>query len=123
MKLVLTTSIQVLLFIILAKISNLLVLWLKLPIPGSIIGILLLFTLLKLKIVRLNWIEQGSKWLLSEMLLFFIPSTVAIINYKSLVIHNGLSIAAIIICSTIAVMICTGLVGQLIAVRKEREAQ
>ncbi|NOU98073.1 CidA/LrgA family holin-like protein [Paenibacillus sp. LMG 31456] len=123
MKLLLKTIIQVLLFIVLARISNLIVAWLHIPVPGSIIGIIILFTLLKLKVLRLDWIEYGSKWLLSEMLLFFIPSTVAIINYKNLVIHSGFRIAIIILCSTIAVMICTGLMGQLFMGRKERSSR
>ncbi|MFD0678000.1 MULTISPECIES: CidA/LrgA family protein [unclassified Paenibacillus] len=123
MRLLLKTIFQVVLFIILARISNLIVEWLHIPVPGSIVGIIIMFTLLKLKLLRLDWIEYGSKWLLSEMLLFFIPSTVAIINYKSLVIHSGARIAITILLSTIAVMICTGLMGQLFMLRKRRESR
>ncbi|MCR8630974.1 CidA/LrgA family holin-like protein [Paenibacillus radicis (ex Xue et al. 2023)] len=123
MRLLLKTIFQVVLFIILARISNFIVEWLHIPVPGSIVGIIIMFTLLKLKVLRLDWIEYGSKWLLSEMLLFFIPSTVAIINYKSLVIHSGARIALTILLSTIAVMICTGLMGQLFMLRKRRESR
>lgn len=42
------------------------------PVPGSIVGIGMLFALLKCKIIRLEWIELGSQWLLAEMLLFFL---------------------------------------------------
>ncbi|RNB90439.1 CidA/LrgA family holin-like protein [Brevibacillus fluminis] len=111
---------QVLFFIVIAKLADAVVAWLHLPIPGAILGICTLFALLKLKVIRLDWIETGSKWLLSEMLLFFIPATVGIVNYKSLVMTSGLWIALTIICSTIIVMLCSGLIGQMITRRKER---
>jgi holin-like protein len=86
------------------------------------VGIVLLFVLLKLKIVRLGWIEQGSNWLIAQMLLFFIPATVGIMNYKSMFMTSGLRIVGTIVISTAAVMICSGYIGERIAARKEREA-
>ncbi|NIK76801.1 holin-like protein [Paenibacillus castaneae] len=122
MKSLLRTIIQVLFFILLAKLSDSLVIWLHLPIPGSIVGIIFLFALLEFKIIRLDWIELGSKWLLSEMLLFFIPATVSIINYKSLIAANGIQILISIIGSTLLVMLCAGMIAQRISERKERNA-
>ncbi|RUS45888.1 CidA/LrgA family holin-like protein [Cohnella sp. AR92] len=114
-KTLLATVAQVAFFVLLAKGADAVVAWLHLPIPGTILGILILFALLELKVVKLDWIELGSKWLLAEMLLFFIPATVGIINYKSLVIHQGVAIALVILCSTFAVMLCSGLMGQWFA--------
>ncbi|MEF2245719.1 MULTISPECIES: CidA/LrgA family protein [unclassified Paenibacillus] len=111
--------VQVLFLIILAKFCDFLVQWMHLPVPGSIVGIIILYTLLKLKIIRLNWIEMGSQWLLSEMLLFFIPATVSIINYKALIMHSGIQVLATILGSTIVVMLCAGLIGQRISNRNE----
>ncbi|MEW9701659.1 CidA/LrgA family protein [Paenibacillus sp. SI8] len=117
------TMIQIALFIGIAKFSDALVRWLHIPVPGSIVGIVLLFGLLKTKIIRLHWVEKGSSWLLGEMLLFFIPAAVGIMNYKSLVIHSGLSITITIVGSTIVVMLCAGLMGEWAAKhhRKRRE--
>jgi len=117
------TIAQVLFFIALAKAANYAVDLLQLPIPGSILGIFLLFGLLKIGVLKLEWVELGSKWLLAEMLLFFIPATVGIINYKSLIIQHGLSIAFIILCSTFTVMLCAGLTGQWMSGEKGREAR
>ncbi|UVI33694.1 CidA/LrgA family protein [Paenibacillus spongiae] len=118
----LVTIAQVALLIVIAQASDALVRWLHLPIPGSIAGIILLFLLLQFHIIRLEWVERGSKFLVAEMLLFFIPATVGIINYKSLVIDSGLSITLTIIGSTFAVMLCAGLIGQWITGRKEKAA-
>jgi holin-like protein len=120
MKTWIKTIVQVLFFIIFAKLADACVGWLHIPVPGSVFGIVLLFGLLKSKVVRLDWIELGSKWLLAEMLLFFIPAAVGIINYKSLVIHSGFPITITIIGSTIIVMVCTGLVGQWVSNRRRR---
>lgn len=120
MKLLVRTACQVVFFIAVARIADLLVDWLRLPIPGSILGIAILFALLKLGVVRLSWIDSGSKWLLGEMLLFFIPAAVGIINYGSLVVSSGWQIAITIIASTASVMACAGWVGERVAARAKR---
>lgn len=40
------------------------------PIPASMIGLIVLFITLKLKIVKIEWVEKGATWLLAELLLF-----------------------------------------------------
>ncbi|WP_314584374.1 CidA/LrgA family holin-like protein [Paenibacillus terrigena] len=123
MRTLLRTVIQVLFFIIVAKISDAFAAWIHSPIPGTIIGIAVLFILLKFKVIRMDWIEQGSNWLLAEMLLFFIPAAVGIINYKSLVVQSGLRLTITILLSTLAVMICTGLISQRLASKKEGNSE
>jgi len=123
MRTLLRTVIQVLFFIIVAQLSDAFAAWIHSPIPGTIIGIAVLFILLKFKVIRLDWIEQGSNWLLAEMLLFFIPAAVGIIKYKSLVIESGLRLSITILLSTIAVMVCTGLISQRLATKKEGNSQ
>ncbi|GGG83679.1 CidA/LrgA family holin-like protein [Paenibacillus radicis (ex Gao et al. 2016)] len=106
---------QVLLLIVISKLSALAVQLLHLPIPGSVAGIAVLFTLLKTKLLRIEWVDAGAAWLLAEMLLFFIPSTVGIVNYKSLIVSSGPVILLAIIGSTVAVMLCAGMIAQRIA--------
>ncbi|MCG7378372.1 CidA/LrgA family holin-like protein [Paenibacillus sp. ACRSA] len=93
---------------------------LHLPIPGSILGMVVLFLLLQTGVVKLRWIEVGAAWLLGELLLFFIPSAVGIMNYMPMLEHDGLQILFIVLLSTFLVMVCTGLVATQIAKRKER---
>lgn len=99
------------------KISNML----HIGIPGSILGIIILFILLKTKIVKLKWIEVGGNWLLAEFLLFFIPSAVGVIQYKSMLMDNGLKIISIIILSSALVMTCSGFIAEKIMHRKEEK--
>ena len=44
--------------------------------PGSIIGMLLLFVLLSLQIVRFSWVELGGGLLLRHMGVLFVPVAV-----------------------------------------------
>ena len=64
---------QVILLCIFSLIMNRLVDVFHLKIPGSILGILVVFILLQTKIIRLEWVELGAKWL-SDMLQ---PATIA----------------------------------------------
>lgn len=91
---------------------------LNLPIPGSIVGLVLLFISLELKVVKLEWIDLGASFLLSQLLLFFIPSAIGVMEYKSLFGVQGLKIVAVIILSSLVVMVCTGLSAEWVNKRK-----
>ncbi|MGV3464407.1 MAG: CidA/LrgA family holin-like protein [Heyndrickxia sp.] len=102
---------------IMGKLSNAL----HIGIPGSILGIIILFILLKTNIVKLKWIEIGGNWLLAEFLLFFIPSAVGVIQYKNMLMDNGFKIISIIILSSALVMTCSGFIAERIMHRKEEK--
>ncbi len=123
MKNLFKTAAQVVFFIILAEVSDVIVAKLYLPVSGSVVGIMLLFGLLQIKAIRMEWIELGSKWLLAEMLLFFIPAAVGITKYKSLILHSGMVIFITIFCSTILVMVLAGILGERMVRGRREEAQ
>jgi holin-like protein len=50
-------------------------------IPGSLIGMILLFILLKLKIIKYEWIDSVTEFFLSNMGFFFVPAAVSILEY------------------------------------------
>lgn len=89
-------------------------------IPGSIIGLVLLWFTLYLKILNVKYIQKGASFMLAFLTLFFIPSTVAVINYPELLtVSGGLLILAVII-STIFALVITGKVSRII---EEKEKQ
>lgn len=67
------TVIQIALLFIFARLINWVTAALHINIPGSIIGIVILFTLLHFKIIKLEWIELGARWLLGESAAVFHP--------------------------------------------------
>ena len=54
-----------------------------LPLPGSVVGLALLWAALGLKLVRLHWIEDAADGLLGVLGLLFVPATVGFIGYLS----------------------------------------
>lgn len=95
---------------------------LHIPLPGSIIGMILLFLLLESGVIRLNWVEAGASWLLAELLLFFIPSAIGVMNYSKLLESFGLQVLAVVLVGTFAVMASSGLLTGVIYKVKERRS-
>jgi holin-like protein len=116
-----TISWQVGLLLLASMAGNALADQFHVRIPGSMIGMVLVFVLLRLKIVKLQWLELGANWLLAELLLFFIPAAVGIMQYKQIMVADGSRIMLVIAFSTLAVMICTGLLAEFVTRRKEGE--
>ena len=77
---------------------------LNLPIASGILGFFLLLMLLQTKCLKLETVEQGANVLLAELLIFFIPPVVGVIQYQELLISNGLKILIVIVLSTAMVM-------------------
>ena len=76
----------------------------NLAIPGSIIALLLLFSCLCLKIIPVKFIEDGAGFLLGILMLLFIPKTVGIMNYPSLLsVHGALLIVTILLSTFISI--------------------
>jgi len=79
-------------------------------IPAGLIGFAALALGLFSRAVPGRWLAKGTRWLLSDMLLFFIPAMLVIINYGDLVRSQGLRIVLVIVLSTACVMVATALV-------------
>ncbi|WP_153448525.1 CidA/LrgA family protein [Vibrio algicola] len=102
--------IQVIELCLLWLLSDQVVRLLHIPMPSNVFGLLVLLALMFTGIVNVKWLKAGSMWLLAEMLLFFIPAVIAIINYQDLFLHQGLKIMAVIILSTCFVLGITSFV-------------
>lgn len=91
---------------------------LHIPLPGSIIGLLLAWGALSTKLLSLKWIEFGAHSLLSVLPIFFIPATVAIMNYGHFFAGKGSLLILITIISTFLTMGIAAFVSQTVAKRK-----
>lgn len=95
----------------------------NIAIPGSIIGMLLLFLLLMTNLIKASWLDNGAQFLLSHLGLLFLPATVGIVGYLAFFRGKGLLTIGIVIFSTMLVMICSGLIGQFIARKYEKNRE
>lgn len=84
------------------------------PLPGNVIGMIMLFICLCTGIVRLDMIDEISKFLLEHLAFFFIPAGVGLIMVAGLLKTSWLSILLILITTTIIVIIVTGHTVQLL---------
>ena len=78
-----------------------------LPLPANLVGMVLLLALIVCHIVPLKWVRAGSRWLLAEMLLFFVPAVVAVVNSAQLLMVDGWRIFVVIALSTMMVLAAT----------------
>jgi holin-like protein len=100
----LQVPIQVVLYAGLFIVAQYLVQWLHLPLPANLVGMLMMLVLILCRVVPLNWVRAGARWLLAEMLLFFVPAVVAVVNYTQLLMVEGWRIFAVIALSTLLVL-------------------
>ncbi|GGJ64219.1 CidA/LrgA family protein [Deinococcus aquiradiocola] len=54
---------------------------LHLPLPGSVLGLILLLLALSLRWVRLEWVELAADGLLGLLSLLFVPAAVGVVEY------------------------------------------
>ena len=85
-----------------------------LPIPSSIIGMILLTASLHFGIVKLNQIEQLTNFLLKNLGFFFVPAAIGLINSLGVLKDELLAIVGASIGSTIIIIAVTGQVYQLV---------
>lgn len=96
--------------------------------PPGIAGLAIALALLGLGFLRREWVADGATWLLREMLLFFIPVVIAVIQYQDLMRQRGLAIVLVVVGSTVCVMVATAFAVDLAwklekRLRKNRETQ
>ena len=77
------------------------------PLPGNVLGMLLLLAALSTRLVKLSWIEQPADLLLRHMMLFFVPVIVAVMPLFPALAANALPISAGLLLSTLATMTAT----------------
>lgn len=103
------TALQVVVLSLIWQLADTIVPLLHIPLPSNVVGMFLLLALLFSKVLKVEWFKIGATWLIAEMLLFFIPAVIAIVNYQDLFLDQGLKITVVIGLSTVSVLIVTAL--------------
>lgn len=88
--------------------------WLGWPIPGGVMGLALLLILFASGVLKPAMLQLGAGWLMAEMLLFFIPALMSLLDYGSLIRDEGWRILLVIAVSTLMVMIVTAMTVELV---------
>ncbi|HGY9626909.1 CidA/LrgA family protein [Pseudomonas putida] len=88
--------------------------WLGWPIPGGVMGLALLLLLFAFGVLKPSMLQLGAGWLMAEMLLFFIPALMSLLDYGSLLRSEGWRILLVIAMSTVLVMVVTAVTVELV---------
>lgn len=91
---------------------------LNLPLPGNVLGMVILFVLLMTGVVSLKWVEEASSFLIKHLAFFFIPIAVGLMNFGPLFLQNGISLLLVIAGSAAIGIYITGAVSQTLAEKK-----
>jgi holin-like protein len=84
-----------------------------LPIPGGVLGMLVVLLLFATGRLSVLSIRRGAEWFITDMVLFFVPAVVAVLDHRELLGLVGLKVLTVIVGSTLAVMGVTGLTVDL----------
>lgn len=82
------------------------------PIPGGVLGLLLLYAALTTGVVPLAWLQRAADLLLRHMVLLFVPLTVGLIDMGRVLSRQALALTASLVVSFLAVLLTTGLLGR-----------
>jgi holin-like protein len=94
---------------------------LHIPIPGNVIGMVILLIALLSGLIKLEAIEGVAEFMLKYLAFFFVPAGIALISSLNILKANFFPLIAVILLSTIIVLVVTGLTVQLLKRGKNSE--
>lgn len=92
-------------------------------IPGSVIGMVLLFLALQFRVIKVEQVEEAGTWLTDNMGIFFVPAGVALISNFDILADAWLQLLVIMVVTTILMMVFVGKVVQRIKKRTDAKAE
>lgn len=85
--------------------------WLfKIPVAGNILGMLLIFIALKIKIIKLEDVKPASDKLIKYLVVFFIPYGVGLMVYFNMIAEFWLPITVAVTFSSILTLYVTAII-------------
>lgn len=90
-------------------------------IPGSIVGLVLLWLALTLKLINVKYVMDGANFLIAFLTLFFIPSTIGVINYPELLTIHGMLLVIAVFLSTVCTFLITAKISAWIEKKERRK--
>ena len=91
-----------------AFLGEFLSIFLNLPLPGNVVGLIIFIGSLFLGIIKLDWVESASSVIVRHLAFFFIPIVVAIITVVPTLLENIFIIIVGVTLSTMAVLLTAG---------------
>ncbi len=84
----------------------------RIPLPGSVLGMVLLTGALHLRLLRADWVAPAATLLIRNMGFLFVPPGVGLMVHFGLIRRAWLPIGAGALVSIVAVLVAVGLLQQ-----------
>lgn len=96
---------------------------LSLPIPGNILGMIILFLALISGVLKLEKIQEVANFFIDHLAFFFIPAGVGLMTAYGQISGSALEIIMICVITTIIVMAVTGVIVQFLSQRLSKDKE
>ncbi len=106
---------------VISFVAEMLYVFLPLPVPASVYGLLILLFLLMTKIIKPEQIEDVADWLLKIMPILFVGPSVGLVTSFDVIKGQILPLIIMCVISTIGVMIVTSVVAQAVIRMKNKK--
>ena len=93
-------------------LGELLVYFITIPVPGNILGMVLIFMALKLKLFKLETVKPASDKLIEYLMLFFVPFGVGLLAYFDFIKLHWIVIVVAAVVSTLITLYVTAIVQE-----------
>ncbi len=93
-------------------LGELIVYFIEIPVPGNILGMILIFVALKLKMIKLEDVKPASDKLIQYLMLFFVPFGVGLLAYFDFIKAHWMVLAIAAGVSTLITLYVTAIVQQ-----------
>jgi holin-like protein len=100
---------QIALILLVWQAGEWLVRRLGIPIPGAVLGMLMLLGLLWCGGCSVAALRKGSRWFIAQMLLFLLPTVTSLLDHREFFGWLGFKLLAAVCLGTLTVMVVTAL--------------
>jgi holin-like protein len=102
-------------------LSTLVVKTFHVPLPGSVLGMIILFVLLSAGIIKEQWLTSATTPLLKHLSFFFIPIAVELMEWGDLFLQKGYLLFLPLVVSLLVALVTTGGIVQLLATSSSKD--
>lgn len=105
---------QVLVIASVLFVSSIIESFMPIPMPASVIGLVLLFILLCTGVIKLGQVEKVGTALTNNIGFLFVPAGISVVNSLDIISASPILIIGLIIISTILLLVFTGFASQIL---------
>ncbi|MDN2453215.1 CidA/LrgA family protein [Lactobacillus sp. UCMA15818] len=79
----------------------------SMPVPTPVIGLIILYSLLTFKIIKIEWVESLGTFLISIIGFLFVPSGISLAANLDIMKTAGVQLVSVVLFSTIILLVVT----------------